>query len=84
MTERYLIASRAFIFLDEWLSYLLLLYLATHNHWVLFALVLLPVVLFNLIGYTRHWEWEKRVFGTSESVQSDTDANTSPSYTQTI
>lgn len=50
----YLIFRRIVIFLDEWLSYLLLVYLYYHqreNNKLLLGFILTLVWVFNLVGY---------------------------------
>ena len=52
----YLKFKRTFIFLDEWLSYLMLIYIYNNYNVKIFYIVLFFVILFNSIAYLDYWK----------------------------
>ena len=55
----YLTMKRFFIFLDEWLSYLLLFILYSSEYYVIFGIAVVLAILFNGYGYTSYWRVEE-------------------------
>ncbi len=56
----YLSVKRAFIFLDEWLSYFLLYNLWFNREYTIFVFVSILAILFNGYGYKCYWEIEEK------------------------
>ena len=56
----YLTMKRLFIFLDEWLSYLLLYYLYSSGYYAIFGLAVILAILFNGYGYVSYWRVEEK------------------------
>lgn len=56
----YLSVKRAFIFLDEWLSYFLLYNLWFNREYTMFVFVSILAILFNGYGYKCYWEIEEK------------------------
>ena len=56
----YLTMKRTFIFLDEWLSYLLLYYLYSSGNFVIFGIAVILAILFNGYGYLSYWRVEEK------------------------
>ena len=50
------------MFLDEWLTYILFLYLYLHEHYSLFMILLPFAIAFNLYGYWGMWRL-RRAYG---------------------
>ena len=57
--NKYLTMKRFFIFLDEWLTYLLLFILYSSGHYVIFGIAVVLAVLFNAYGYFSYWKVEE-------------------------
>lgn len=58
-----MIAKRVFVFLDEWLFYILLIYLWKTNEMFWFAVAAGLGTCFVIAGYKGLWELEDRRFG---------------------
>ena len=56
----YLTMKRIFIFLDEWLSYLLLYYLYSSEYYFIFGVAVILSILFNGYGYLSYWRVEEK------------------------
>ena len=56
----YLTMKRIFIFLDEWLSYLLLYYLYYSKYYFIFGVAVILAILFNGYGYLSYWRVEEK------------------------
>jgi len=56
----YLTMKRFFIFLDEWLSYLILYYLYSSGYYVIFVIAVILAILFNGYGYLSYWRVEEK------------------------
>jgi len=56
----YLTMKRLFIFLDEWLSYLILYYLYSSGYYVIFVIAVILAILFNGYGYLSYWRVEEK------------------------
>lgn len=56
----YLSVKRGFIFLDEWLSYILLYNLWNNSDYYMFTLASFLAILFNGYGYKCYWEIEEK------------------------
>ena len=56
----YLTMKRIFIFLDEWLSYLLLYYLYSSEYYFIFGVAVILAILFNGYGYFSYWRVEEK------------------------
>ena len=56
----YLTMKRFFIFLDEWLSYLLLFILYSSGYYVIFGIAVVLAIMFNGYGYTSYWRVEEK------------------------
>ena len=56
----YLTMKRFFIFLDEWLSYLLLYYLYSSEYYSIFGISVILAILFNGYGYVSYWRVEEK------------------------
>ena len=57
--NKYLTMKRLFIFLDEWLTYLLLFILYSSGYYVIFGIAVVLAVLFNAYGYFSYWKVEE-------------------------
>ena len=57
---RYLTMKRFFIFLDEWLSYVVLFGLYRYEYYVIFSISVILAILFNGYGYISYWKVEER------------------------
>lgn len=51
----YLLGRRAFVFLDEWLTYLLLIWLYRRKQYKLLGIILPFAIIFNINGYIGLW-----------------------------
>ena len=58
--NKYLSMKRFFIFLDEWLSYLLLFILYYMEYYVIFGIAVVLAVIFNGYGYLSYWKVEEK------------------------
>ena len=56
--NKYLTMKRFFIFLDEWLTYLLLFILYSSGHYVIFGIAVVLAVIFNAYGYLSYIKME--------------------------
>lgn|GEM_PF-6929229 len=56
---KFLIFKRGFVFLDEWLTYLLFLYLYFKKEYKLIAVLAPFAISFNINGYVGLWGLEK-------------------------
>ena len=56
----YLTMKRFFIFLDEWLSYLILFVLYSCEYYVIFGIAVILAILFNGYGYLSYWRVEEK------------------------
>ena len=56
----YLTMKRFFIFLDEWLSYLILFGLYYSEYYVIFGIAVILAILFNGYGYLSYWRVEEK------------------------
>jgi len=56
----YLSMKRFFIFLDEWLSYLLLFFLYYYQYYVIFGVAVVLAIIFNGYGYISYWKVEEK------------------------
>ena len=57
--NKYLTMKRFFIFLDEWLTYLLLFILYSSGYYVIFGIAVVLAVIFNAYGYFSYWKVEE-------------------------
>ena len=57
--NKYLTMKRFFIFLDEWLTYLLLFILYSSGYYVIFGISVVLAVIFNAYGYFSYWKVEE-------------------------
>jgi hypothetical protein len=56
----YLTMKRFFIFLDEWLSYLILFGLYWCEYYVIFGIAVILAIVFNGYGYFSYWRVEEK------------------------
>ncbi len=52
----HLLGRRAFVLIDEWLTYGLLLYLLKYEHYNIVMVAIGPAILFNYWGYSSLWK----------------------------
>lgn len=69
ISERYLIFQRLMTFFDEWLFYLLLLYLFERGHMGMLLVVTILGTVFVAHSYKRQWTMEEKRFGPLTDTQ---------------
>ena len=57
-SEKYLLWQRGFTFADEWLFYLLLLYLFEQQHYRMMSVVAVIGTIIIVYSYKRQWDME--------------------------
>ena len=61
-SERFLLTQRLFVFLDEWLFYILLTFWWIHTEWIPFTITAILGTLLILNSYKLQWNWERKRF----------------------